>query len=382
MRRREFLAVTGSAALSRLAHATLRHADDRNVIIVLFGGGTRSADTVDDPAHRSIPELSHTLIPRGTLFQNMRVEGRVVHPNSAGSIVTGHWEWADLDWSQPVAHPTVFELFRSAATGSDLDAWAFVYASILSGVAHSSAPGYGPEFAANVLTPPTIDRAAAEEMERVMRAAAVSGSRSEGLRAAAECEHLARSASRITMDGLRSPEAARFGRERNAAWLASNATTSHDAFLADSAIACMQQFAPRVLLVAFGEIDCAHYGSWSRYVDAIKRTDALTARLWRATQELPAYSGRTFMLILPDHGRELERPGGAGFIHHSDFYTNEDADEGCRRVWMLALGPGIAAGRTCDEAVPITTVAPTACEMLRIESSRGCAASVLEVAAG
>ena len=27
--------------------------------------------------------------------------------------------------------------------------------------------------------------------------------------------------------------------------------------------------------VDFGEIDCAHYGSWSRYVEAIRRTDEL-----------------------------------------------------------------------------------------------------------
>ncbi len=57
------------------------------------------------------------------------------------------------------------------------------------------------------------------------------------------------------------------------------------------------------------------------------------------------------MLVLPDHGRELERPGGTGFIHHSDFYTGQGADEGCRRVWMLAVGPGVPAGRRSDRPV-------------------------------
>ena len=109
--------------------------------------------------------------------------------------------------------------------------------------------------------------------------------------------------------------------------------------------------------VDFGEIDCAHYGSWSRYVDAIRRTDELTHRLWQATRELPEYRRQTLLLVLPDHGRELERPGGPGFIHHSDFYTNEDADEGCRRVWMLAVGPGMQPGRTIDRPTPITAAA-------------------------
>ena len=64
----------------------------RKLIVVLFGGGTRSLDTIDDPEHRYIPRLWNEMIPKGTLFTNMRVEGKVVHPNSAGSIMTGHWE--------------------------------------------------------------------------------------------------------------------------------------------------------------------------------------------------------------------------------------------------------------------------------------------------
>ncbi len=61
---------------------------------------------------------------------------------------------------------------------------------------------------------------------------------------------------------------------------------------------------------------------------AIRRTDELTLRLWQATEQLDKYRDRTLMLILPDHGRELDRPGGWAFIHHSNFYTNADADEG------------------------------------------------------
>jgi hypothetical protein len=161
------------------------------------------------------------------------------------------------------------------------------------------------------------------------------------------------------------------------AWKNSDRTTSHDAFLTGCAIACMERFAPEVLAVEYGEIDCAHYGSWSRYVEAIHRTDELTWRLWRAGEELEDYRGRTLMLILPDHGREVDRPGGPGFIHHSDFYTNEGADEGCRRVWMLALGPGVNSGRRVERPVPITAVAATGLGYLGLEASTGAEGSVL-----
>jgi hypothetical protein len=355
--RREFLRHATAGGVGLLLGARPRAEPspaERKLIIVLFGGGTRSSETIDDPERRHIPRLGNELVPRGTLYTNMRVEGRVVHPNSAGSIVTGHWEWDDLDWTRPVAHPTVFEVFRKTRGAPDTAAWAFVYASILANVGGSLAEGYGPAYAANVVEPPTIPRATAEAMDRLMRHAAAQGSPDAELEASAEAARLARSTSRLATAGLRSPEAREFVAREYASWRDGEGSTSHDAFLTDRALACMATFAPSVLLVALGEIDCAHYGSWSRYVDAIRRTDELTWRLWRATEELPAYRDRTRMLILPDHGRELDRPGGLGFIHHSDFYTGEGADEGCRRVWMLSLGPG-AEPRTVGRPTPITS---------------------------
>jgi hypothetical protein len=250
--RRNFLkALAGTgivAALNPLCESVasqssaLPDPEHRKLILVLFGGGVRSMDTIDDPEHRLMPHLWKDLIPKGTLFTNMRVEHLVVHPNCNASIKTGHWEYDDLDWSKPPKHPTIFEIYRKERTASDTAAWSFVYASILT---------------------------------------------------------------------------------------------------------------------ATGEIDCAHYGSWSRCQDALRRTDELTWRLWREVETLPDYQGKTLMLILPDHGRELERHGTGGFIHHSDFYQNKGADEGCRRSWMLAPGPGVPDGRTIGRPVPITAAAVT-----------------------
>jgi hypothetical protein len=385
--RRELLRGLGGAAslaaaglvgcgrpLPRARMSAEHPARGRKLIFVQFGGGTRSSESIDDPGHRFIPRLWKELVPRGTLFTDVRVEHRVVHPNSTGSMMTGHWEWDDLDWSRPVAHPTLFELARRAWRAPDTDAWAFVYASILALAGASRAAGFGDRYAANVVEPPTIPRAAAEAMDRLMSTAAASGSVEEELVAVRRCAQLARSTSRISEQGLRSARALRLQREIFGRWRAGQGTTSHDAFLTESAIACMQRFAPTIAVVAFGEIDCAHYGSWSRYTEAILRTDALTHRLWQAAQRLPAYREQTLMLIVPDHGRES---GGEGFVHHSDFYTNQGADESCRRVWMLALGPEVAAGRVVRAPTPLTAVAATGLEFLGLEASRGAAGSVL-----
>ena len=350
------------------------------VIIVQFGGGTRNSETISDPRHRFIPRLWNELAPRGTLFTNTRVEHRVVHPNSTGSMMTGHWEWDDLDWSRPVKNPTLFEVQRRARKSPDTDAWAFVYASILARTGESRAPGYGAHWAANVVEPPTIPRSTAGEMDRLMLQAGARGSPEDELAAARRCAWLARRDAVVTRTGLRSVAARAFFHTQFARWRAAGGSTSHDAFLTGMAIACMERFAPSVMAVDLGEIDCAHYGSWSRYTEAIARTDQLTWRLWRATRRLPAYHGRTLMLIVPDHGRELDGPGQDGFVHHSDFYTGKNADEGCRQVWMLALGSGVAAGRKVHRPIPLTAVAATALQHLGLDASRGAADSVLPMA--
>jgi len=349
---------------------------NRKLLIILFGGGTRSSESIDDPQHCYIPRLWGEMVPKGTLFTNMRVEHRVVHPNSAGSVMTGHWEWDDLDWTRPVAHPTIFEIYRKARHAPDTAVWAFVYASILARTGESLATGYGREYAANVVEPPTIPRATAEQMERKMQYAAAIGSGDAEIEAVQSCAKLARTTSRIATQGLRSKKSYDFLDSQYTKWKAGAGSTSHDAFLAELAIACMCTFAPSVIAVNFGEIDCAHYGSWSRYVEAIRRTDELAWRIWQVAEELQEYRGQTLLLILPDHGRELDRPGHWGFIHHSDFYTNAGADEGCRRVWMVALGPGVKAGARIEKPMPITTVAATGLEFLGLEASAGSESSV------
>jgi hypothetical protein len=276
-----------------------------------------------------------------------------------------------------VAHPTFFEIYRREQRAPDTSAWAFVYASILARTGESTARGYGRDYAANVVEPPTIPRSTSEKMDGIMHRAGAAGSGKAGLAAAKDCAKLARSTSRIQYAGLRSKQARAFVREEYGKWKSGSGTTSHDAFLTDRAVSCMRRFAPDVISVDYGEIDCAHYGSWSRYVEAIRRTDELTWKIWTAAEKLDDYRGKTLLLVLPDHGRELDRPGGWGFVHHSDFYTNSGADEGCRRVWMLVLGPGIKAGRTIDGPVPITTAASTGLEYLGLAPSRGAARSVL-----
>ena len=87
------------------------------------------------------------------------------------------------------------------------------------------------------------------------------------------------------------------------------------------------------------DIDIAHAGAYSLYIDGIRRTDRLCSDFWKTIQSEPEYAGKTTMFILPDFGRDSdEDAGGNGFQHH------RTGDALSRTTWMLAAGPGIREG--------------------------------------
>ena len=102
------------------------------------------------------------------------------------------------------------------------------------------------------------------------------------------------------------------------------------------------------------DIDVAHAGAYSLYVDGIRRTDRLCSDLWKTIQSEPEYAGKTTLFILPDFGRDSDDDsGGNGFQHH------RTGDVLSRTTWMLALGPGIRQGAVYDRAVDSTDLVPT-----------------------
>ena len=76
----------------------------------------------------------------------------------------------------------------------------------------------------------------------------------------------------------------------------------------------MRQLAPSLLWITLHDIDVAHAGTYSLYIDAIQRSDRLCGEIWQMIQSEPEYAGKTTMFILPDFGR--------------------DSDEVLRRQWL------------------------------------------------
>src|SRR5436190_18856486 len=119
----------------------------------------------------------------------------------------------------------------------------------------------------------------------------------------------------------------------------------------------MREFGPRLILVNFWDMDVAHWGSYSLYLQAITRTDRLTGMLWDEVEANPKYRGKTTMLVLPELGRDGDQNAANGFLNH------RSGDSSCRNTWLLALGAGIAKG-TSDRPVSHVDIAATAGEIL------------------
>ena len=127
----------------------------------------------------------------------------------------------------------------------------------------------------------------------------------------------------------------------------------------------MQHESPSLLWITMHDIDVAHSGAFSLYVDAIRRTDRLCAELWQAVQGEPEYAANTTMLILPDFGRDADQDsGGNGFQHH------RTGDAESRTTWMMALGQGVRHGVVYDNPVQSIDLVPSIGAMMGFSAAQ------------
>jgi hypothetical protein len=121
----------------------------------------------------------------------------------------------------------------------------------------------------------------------------------------------------------------------------------------------MHEQAPSLLWITMHDIDIAHAGTYSLYIEGIRRTDRLCAELWKTVQSEPEYAGKTTLFILPDFGRDSDDDsGGNGFQHH------RTGDALSRTTWMMAMGGGVREGMIYDRPVDSTDLVPTLGSML------------------
>ena len=367
--RRDFLrTATGIAAGSLFSFAprvvsaasTLRQP---KVVVVTFGGGARDEETFAPEGQENIPNLVHTLIPQSTFYAQVINKGILGHYVATASLATGVYETFNNFAAVSPHNPTVFEYFRKDLHRRADDAWVVAPSNGFNRIGESDHRSYGTGLGAGVILP------------KRLLASSMSGS-------AAGYDHLLRDSYEAP---FYTPELA--GNEiemqklKELLKLSVDDFSSHARSLASPdelsvyiARRLMREAAPSLLWITLHDIDIAHSGTYSMYIEGIRRSDRLCAEIWQAIQSDPEYADRTTMFILPDFGRDSDTdPGGNGFQHH------RTGDPLSRTTWMMALGPNIRKGVVIDRPVESIDLVPTLGSLLGFDPRFAQGKALLEI---
>jgi hypothetical protein len=315
----------------------------RKVIVITFGGGARDQETFAPEGQENIPNMLHELAPQSSFFTHVTNQGILGHYVATASLATGVYETLNNFSAIPPEHPTVFEYFRKDLRRPSSDAWVVAPSNGFNRIGESDCRSYGQGEGARVILP-----------KHLLSAAASGGT--------TDYEHLLRD---NYENPLYIPQIA--GGEVEMQQMEMILKLSVDDFMAHArtvsspdelsvyiAKRLMHEEAPSLLWITMHDIDVAHTGAYSLYVDAIRRTDRLCAELWKTAQSEPEYAGNTTLFVLPDFGRDSDYDaGGNGFQHH------RTGDVASRTTWMMALGAGVRQGVVYDNPVQSIDLVPS-----------------------
>jgi hypothetical protein len=370
-------AFIADAFLPRRAFAAGARPEGANrVIVVTFGGGVRWEDTFAPEGWPNIPHLVSDILPQGLFYPDARYEGLTGHFNATGALVTGCLQNVDAYGSEPPTVPTVFECFRKEHGLPAEEAWVVASNKSFGLLGGSKLRDWGDPCAANVILPKhflveavksavSTDAGPGVEDRQALADRMVSaldeGYEGFGWRVHESGRALAKevrqSLARSLLDYFNDPLV----------------PTSGDELTFFMAKEIMSRLAPSLVLVNFWDIDIAHFGAYSLYLEAIRRTDRLVHGLWQHAQSRPPYRGRTTLIVVPEMGRDGDASGN-GFANH------RSGDESCRRLWLLAVGTGIPKGLVSERPIRTTDVAPTVARVLGFKMPEGEGRALSEIA--
>lgn len=377
--RREWLAASSALAAAAVTGCTVapeyhppQPTEGRRVVFVRFGGGVRYAD-VFGRVEDCLAPTTRALALRGTLATEFYNSHLTRHDAATLYLLSGRYgrrvdsnEKAPLNFEEMKSAALVHEAFRRATQAP-------IYKTLTLGL---------PEYSAHPLHGANVRSASFANHVAPTAAKALPPGGDRSLATPTEWkvsnDFLARIVSEITLtekplgppdrrksvekivDALlqKSPPpcAALVPAFRSVLIeraLAPNVyipSTEIDSWLTDLALAAMADVRPDLVEFGFVTPDLAHSGAWSDYASAVAQVDQQVRRIIEFIDRDDYYRGRTLLLIAPDVGR-----GDLDFTEHEQPF----ADAAHRRLFLLAYGHGVDAGRTIEKRVEQTALAPT-----------------------
>ena len=331
-------------------------------VVVIVVGGVRRDETFSPYGQVNIPHLSSDLLPKSLFYPHARNEGVTAHFNAISSILTGNWQHVD-DWGKIApTTPTLFEQFLKGLGVDRSDTWVVASNKALTSlIGASSDSNFGPAYGANVVFPKQLMLQAVADALRGGRTAnmadrskveaelesAMEGSNYEGLGwnvfdASDQLDPRVRSSIQSAISSF----------------VRGGGPTSGDELTFFMSREVMRKFAPQLLVVAFSDVEAAHFGSYALHLSGIKTADRLAYQLWQEIEANPDYRGKTTMVILPEFGRDPDGSSTNGFFNHR---ANVDST---RDTWMMALGAAIDKPQIIERPIHHIDLCPTLAGLL------------------
>jgi hypothetical protein len=347
--RREFLraaaGITAGSLFSlapSIVRASALHPKPK-VVVVTFGGGARDEETFAPEGQENIPNMVQALFPQSTFFAQVINRGILGHYVATASLATGVYETFNNFAAVSPHNPTVFEYFRKDLRKRANEAWVIAPSNGFNRIGESDHKSYGAGLGAGVILPKHLlassmtkgasgyDHLLHDSYETPFFTPEITGNEFEMQKL--------KELLKLSVDDFSTH---------------ARSLSSPDELSVYIAHRLMREVAPSLLWITLHDIDIAHSGTYSMYIEGIRRSDRLCGEIWKTIQSEPEYADKTTMFILPDFGRDSDTdPGGNGFQHH------RTGDPLSRTTWMMVLGPGIRKGVVIDRPVESIDLVPT-----------------------
>lgn len=431
MKRRKFLttsslATAGSIAMpyilpSGLLSTLTKPQMSEYVVFVLFAGGVRQQESVlqrylaegqnenvegnimynmltgtppndkiayglDDTANNIIggipidPILQTPLDQIGTLFPEVRFsKGGAGHFNGLSTGVSGNYDITQGLRNRSQS-PTIFEYLRRHAGFKATDAW-FVSVNISGSrplLNYSAHADYGRRWGGNFIAPtttfgtpgmehfmnfknyhPETEWATILEMRDFLN----QNFKQQGL----EISHLYNDVEEEIF--IKEFVKNTFEKVNNGSVILPPVNDNGDLKTIGFAVELLNWFKPKLMVVDMTNIDVCH-GNYTAYLKNLHRADHGVGFLWREIQRIPEMAGKTTLLVMPEHGRDLE-PNPIQDDNDWYAYDHSGNNENTRRIFSLMAGPGIDGGlRVGNPANPVgdsADIVPTIADIFGIK---------------
>jgi len=326
------------------------------------------------------PILQTPLDQIGTLFPEVRFsKGGAGHYNGLSTGVSGNY-YVTQGLRQRPQSPTIFEYLRRHAGFKATDCW-FVSVDIGGSrplLNFSANPDYGRRYGGNFIAPTVTFGSPGMEhfmnfknyhpdtewnMILEMREFLNQNFKQEGL----EIPHLYNSDEEE--NSIKEFVKATFAKVNAGSVTLPPVNDNGDLKNIGFAVEVLNWFKPKLMVVDMSNIDVCH-ADYTSYLKNVHRADHGVGFLWREIQRIPEMAGRTTMLVMPEHGRDL-LPNPIQDDNDWYAYDHSGNNVNTRRIFGMMVGPGIDGGlRVGSPETPVgdaADIVPTIADLFGIK---------------